>query len=400
MYVSRSDWEGTWPVKAVEFELNDELLSDLGSNKEILEDETLAMPKYGQEGSLTAAMLRGEPYDSDKWEQLLEQMTFSEQALLVSDGSFSTHAVASVGIGGSYEQDGPTGVVRSVTGLSFPSEGIWTSSFNTELAEKVGDALGEDARINDIQGIYLPGINIHRSPYGGRTHEYFSEDTLLTGLICEAEISGVQEKGVIAHVKHFIFNDEEAQRNGIGIWLNEQSAREIYLRPWEYAVNPSRGNAHAVMTSFKRAGTLWTSASENLIENILRGEFGFDGYVITDMASSNAALFMTYVDGFMNGTDLFLGSGSESALDQYRSSVTFANKIRESVHHLLYALCNYSAVMDGVSNSLQFVSVRPWWSTAIYASIAVCTAALVLSGLLLILSIRKRNVLDKGKPQL
>lgn len=398
-YVSRSDWEGTWPTEAVQLTVGDELLADLGSNKEIVEDETMTMPEYAVDSGLTVAMLRGEDYDSEKWEQLLDQMTFSEQALLVSDGSFSTHSIGTVGIGSTYEQDGPTGVVGSVTGISFPSEGIWASSFNTELAGRIGDVLGEDARVNDIQGLYLPGINIHRSPYGGRTNEYFSEDTLLTGLMCEAEIKGAQENGVIAHVKHFIFNDEEAQRNGIGIWLNEQAAREIYLRPWEYAVNPSRGNAHAVMSSFNRAGALWTSASENLIQNILRGEFGFDGYVITDMASSNAALFMTYVDGFMNGTDLYLGSGSESALDEYKSSVTFANRIRESTHRLLYALSNYSAVMDGVSSSLQFVAVMPWWQIAIYVAMGVSGAGAACFGTLLVICLIKLRKCkdDKGE---
>ncbi|MDD2957085.1 MAG: glycoside hydrolase family 3 N-terminal domain-containing protein [Lachnospiraceae bacterium] len=390
-YVSRSDWEGTWPAEAVQLTAGAELLADLGSNKEIVEDESMTAPKYSEGSGLMVAMLRGEEYSSEKWEQLLDQMTFSEQALLVSDGSFSTHSIGSVGIGSTYEQDGPTGVVGSATGISFPSEGIWASSFNTELAGRIGDALGEDARLNNIQGLYLPGINIHRSPYGGRTNEYFSEDPLLTGLMCESEITGVQENGVIAHVKHFIFNDEEAQRNGICIWLNEQAAREIYLRPWEYAVNPSRGNAHAVMSSFNRAGALWTSASENLVQSILRGEFGFDGYVITDMASSNAALFMTYVDGFMNGTDLYLGSGSESALNEYKASATFANRIRESVHRILYVLSNYSAVMNGISTSQQFVNITPWWQTVIYALIGVSGAGTVGFGALVVLCIMKKR---------
>ena len=390
-YVSRNDWEGTWPTDAVRLTVSEELLGDLASDKAIIEDEADTMPSYGTGSGLTVAMLRGENYDSEKWDQLLDQMTFSEQALFVTDGSFSTHSIGSVGVGSTYEQDGPTGVVGGVTGISFPSEGIWASSFNTELASKIGDALGEDARLNNIQGVYLPGINIHRSPYGGRTNEYFSEDSLLTGLMCEAEIKGVQENGVVAHVKHFIFNDEEAQRNGICIWLNEQSAREIYLRPWEYAVNPSRGNAHAVMSSFNRAGALWTSASENLIQNILRGEFGFDGYVITDMASSNAALFMTYLDGFMNGTDLFLGSGSETALDSWKTSATFANRIRESVHRLLYVFSNYSAVMDGVSNSQQFIAVTPWWQIAIYAVLGVSAAGTAGFGILLLITIWKEK---------
>lgn len=384
-YVSRSDWEGTFPTAPVVLSVaTDKMLADIASDKAIVEDENAVMPTYGVASGLTVAMLRSNdetyiPYDDEIWEQLLDQMTFAEQALLVTDGSFNTKAIPSVALSSTAEQDGPTGVVGSVNQLSFPSEGIWASTFNTELIAKVGDALAEDARINNLQGLYLPGINIHRTPFGGRTHEYFSEDPFLTGIAAEAEIKAVQAKGVIVHVKHYIFNDEESQRNGICIWLGEQAAREIYLKPWEYAVKPSRGNAHAVMSSFNRAGCLWTSASTELMENILRGEWGFDGYVITDMASSNAALFMTYLDGFMNGTDLFLGAGSETALDAYKNSPTFANKIRESVHRILYVIGNYSAAMNGVSSSLEIKTVTPWWKLTLYGLNGVVLAWLAVS---------------------
>ncbi len=396
-YVSRNDWEGTWPTAPVELSVSTEKMSaDLSSYKAIAEDEDAKMPTHGVASGLTLAMLRSDDtqtiaYDDPLWEQLLDQMTFSEQALLVTDGSFSTKAISSVALSGTAEQDGPTGVVGSVNSLSFPSEGIWASTFNTELIAKVGDALAEDARINDLQGLYLPGINIHRTPFGGRTHEYFSEDPFLTGIAAEAEIKAVQAKGVIVHVKHYIFNDEEAQRNGICIWLGEQSAREIYLKPWEYAVKPSRGNAHAIMTSFNRAGCLWTSASSELMDEILRGEMGFDGYAITDMASSNAAYFMTYVDGFMNGTDLYLGAGSETALDAYKNSPTFAGRVRESAHRLLYVIGNYSAAMNGISSSLQIVTVMPWWQIALYCLLGASAAFFALSMLMTAVSLQKQR---------
>ena len=396
-YVSRSDWEGTWPTSPVVLGVATErMTADIASNKAIVEDEGVQMPAYGVDSGLTVAMLRSDgeqtiAYDDPMWEQLLDQMTFAEQALLVTDGSFNTKAIASVALSSTAEQDGPTGVVGSVNQLSFPSEGIWAATFNTELIARVGDALAEDARVNDLQGLYLPGINIHRSPFGGRTHEYFSEDPFLTGIAAEAEIKAVQAKGVIVHVKHYIFNDEEAQRNGIGIWLSEQSAREIYLKPWAYVVMPSRGNAHAIMSSFNRAGCLWTSASSALMENILRGEWGFDGYVITDMASSNAALFMTFLDGFMNGTDLFLGAGSESALDAWKDSPTFASNIRESAHRLLYVIGNYSAAMNGVSSSLQIRTVMPWWQVTLYTLCAASALLLAVSLAMTALSRRKKR---------
>ena len=396
-YVSRSDWEGTFLTAPVVLSVaTDKMTADIASDKAIVEDENAVMPTYGAASGLTVAMLRSNdeahiPYDDEIWEQLLDQMTFAEQALLVTDGSFNTKAIPSVALSSTSEQDGPTGVVGSVNQLSFPSEGIWASTFNTELIAKVGDALAEDARINNLQGLYLPGINIHRAPFGGRTHEYFSEDPFLTGIAAEAEIKAVQAKGVIVHVKHYIFNDEESQRNGICIWLGEQAAREIYLKPWEYAVKPSRGNAHGVMSSFNRAGCLWTSASTELMENILRGEWGFDGYVITDMASSNAALFMTYLDGFMNGTDLFLGAGGETALDAYKNSPTFANKIRESAHRILYVIGNYSAAMNGVSSSLEIKTITPWWQLTLYGLNGVVLVWLTISLVMTAVGARKKK---------
>ena len=186
-YVSRSNWTGTWPAAQAVFSVGTDGMSyDLSSDKAIEAGSDAEMPTYGAANGLTTVMLRGLDYDDPLWEQLLDQMTFAEQALLVTDGSFNTKAISSVALSSTAEQDGPTGVSGSVTSLSFPSEGIWASTFNTELIAKVGDALAEDARINGLQGMYLPGINIHRTPYGGRTHEYFSEDPCLTGMAAEA----------------------------------------------------------------------------------------------------------------------------------------------------------------------------------------------------------------------
>ena len=193
--------------------------------------------------------------------------------------------------------------------------------------------------------------------------------------------------GVVAHPKHFIFNDEEANRNGICIWMNEQAAREIYLLPWEYALRPDMGGGHALMTSFNRAGCLWTSASDNLMENILRKEWAFDGYTLTDMAGSNGKLFMVYDDGFMNGTDLFLDKGTTSGLTaDMRNSNTFNTKLRESMKRLLFVIANYSAALDGYSNLTRLQPVTPWWKALIVSFIVIfavlaiaCIALFVMS---------------------
>ena len=362
-YVSRSDWTGTWPTEPVVFSVSEQMLKDLSSPLGVPDDGSTS-PLYGQAGTLTLAQMRGLAYDDEKWDQLLNQMTFGEQAYLVTTGQYSTVPLTGIVKPATKENDGPTGVASSITGTSFPSEGIWASTFNLELVKKVGDAMAEDALLNECVGMYAGGVNIHRTSFGGRSHEYFSEDPYLSGVASAAEVQGMQEKGVIAHVKHLAFNDEESNRNGICIWLNEQSAREIYLVPFEYSMNSSMGNAHAVMTAFNRIGCIWVGTHEGLLKELIHGEWDFSGYNITDMAVSNGAQYMTY-DSVYYGTDLFLGSGSETALDEYKDIPAFQNRLREAAHNILYNMANYSASMNGIGPDDRIVTVTPWWQVAL-----------------------------------
>ncbi|MGN0754952.1 MAG: glycoside hydrolase family 3 N-terminal domain-containing protein [Aristaeellaceae bacterium] len=363
-YVSRSNWEGTFPRAAIELTVTEQMAEDLQTMRAIIEDPAAEMPAYGVNSGLSLIMLRGESYGADIWEDLLNQMSWEDQRDLVMLAGYGSKGITSVALPEIKAQDGPTGVVDSAEDVSFCSEGIWAASFNLELIGKVGTALAEDALNAGVTGMYLPGVNIHRAPFGGRAHEYFSEDPFLSGMAVAAEIQGVQSCGVIPYVKHFVFNDQEDSRIGIGIWLNEQSAREIYLKPFEYAVAPSRGNAHGLMSSFNRAGCTWTSASHALMEDILRGEFGFDGVVLTDMALGQNA-YMSY-DAFVQGTDLFLDpTGAQSQFDAYAGSVTFRNAVREAVHRYLYVVVNDSAAMNGLSAASEIIPVTPWWQMTI-----------------------------------
>lgn len=365
-YVTRSDWSGTFPKEGITLTLTEQMSENLVNGKPIEEEAGVKMPTYGAEQIWSLVMLRGKDYNDELWNELLNQMTWAEQVKLVTSAAYGMSGATSITLPEINAEDGPTAVVSSKDSVSFPSEGIWASTFNTELIEKVGDALAEDARNVGVTGMYVPGVNIHRTPFGGRAHEYFSEDPYLSGTAVEYEIKGLQKKGVIPYVKHYAFNDQEDNRIGVGIWLNEQSARELYLKPFEYATAPSRGNAHGIMSSFNRAGCIWTSASEALMEEILRGEFGFDGAVLTDMALGQNA-YMTY-DSFMYGTDLFLDpNGSDKAFDSYRyaSSATFRNRIREAVHRHLYVTVNYSAAMNGYTSSTRSVEVLTWWQSAL-----------------------------------
>ena len=284
-----------------------------------------------------------------------------------------TPALASVAKPMTDEDDGPYGVSNTEEGYSsMSSEGVIASSFSVRTYRLVGEAIAADARSGhdatqkNLHGLYAPGLNIHRVAFGGRAAEYFSEDPYLSGIAALEEIQEMQAQYVVACPKHFIFNDEESNRNGISIWMSEQAAREIYLLPWEYACRADMGNAHSLMTSFNRAGGLWTSASDDLMEHILRGEWAFDGYTLTDMAGSNGKLFMVYDDGFMNGTDCFLDKGTMSGFtaDMQRSN-TFNTKLRQAMHRLLYTVANYSAAMDGYSNLTRLQPVVVWWKALI-----------------------------------
>ncbi len=368
-YVSRNDWTGTFPKAKITVSVTDKMFADLQGKKPIAEDENATKPAYGKDSGLTLAKLRGKDYDDEDWEKLLDQMTFEEQSYLLTNGMYTTVVVESVSKPDTKDYDGPTGVVGSKSELSFPSEGIWASSYNNELIKKVGEMLAEDARSLGYTGLYANAINIHRTPFGGRSHEYFSEDPYLTAVAGVYEIQGMQSKGVIANVKHLAFNDQEDHRAGGSVWLNEQEAREIMLLPFEYALSSAEGfgNAHAVMSAMNRAGTDWVGANTNLLVNIMRGEWDFDGYCITDMAASNTAYIMNYQDGISKGTDVFLGSGSESALDSFKKNNTYCRRMREASHRILYAVCNFSAAMNGITPETKVGASNWWWKTTIIA---------------------------------
>lgn len=371
-YVSRADWSGTWPREAVSLSVSgDAMMADMTSHKALPVDGSVS-PEYNVQSGSQLIALRGLEYDHSAWELLLDQMTYEEQALLITNAAFGTSTLDTIALKESKASDGPTAVSASVTAASFPSEGIWASSYDVELIRRIGDLLAEDARINGVDTMYAPGINIHRTPYGGRAHEYFSEDPYLTAEAAIAEVKGMQNKGVVAVLKHFAFNDEESARNGISIWLNEQAAREIYLLPFERAMRPSIGGAVGAMSSFNRVGALWTGASSALQMAFSRGEWDYQGYFITDMASSNGALFMTYDDGVINGTDLFLGSGSKTALKEWKSNMAYRNRVRDAVHRVLYVTVNYNAVMNGVSPNSQVIHVTPVWEMALLVAFILC----------------------------
>ena len=388
-YVSRSNWTGTWPEQAVTLELTADFLRQLQSD---IEPESVGtLPVMGQSNGMTLIMLRGKSYDDPDWDKLLNEMSFEDMNTLLSTAYCITAQVSSVAKPQTNEQDGPTYCKEGLTDSRFPCEGIWSSTYNTQLLYLVGEALANDSLFAGYNGMWIPGINIHRTPYGGRAHEYFSEDPYLTGICAQTEIEGIQAYGVIAYPKHFIFNDQEANRNGIGIWLNEQEAREIMLRPWKYACGAARGQAHGVMSSFNRVGNTWSSGSNGLINGILRSEFGFNGIIITDMADANGTVYMSCVDGIMAGTDIWLSSGKDHSFMAYRGNAAVVNAMREACKRVLYNVCNYNAVMNGYSANTQIVRVYTWWEIALISALAAFTLLTAASVVMLCLADRQRR---------
>ena len=392
-YVSRSDWQGTWPAKAISFTATEQMVTDLSSHKSLPTDGTRPtynkVPESGM--TLTVASLRGVEYDSPYWDELLDSRSKEDQIKLVTTGQMATATIASVGLPGTTELDGPTAVTATKTDSSFPSEGIWASSFNLELIQEVGDAFAEDIILSDTEGIYAPGVNLHRTPFGGRNNEYFSEDSLLTGLAASAEIKGLQNKGIVTHLKHFAFNECETERNGISIWLNEQEARELLLSPFEIAV--TQGETGAIRSSFNRAGCLWTGADKNLSVNILQKEWGFKGYAITDRAVSNGGTYMVFDDGFMGGTNLFMGSPND--LKDYKDNAAFCEMVRDSAKRILYTVTNKSRARNGIKGDSVIKEITPWWET----TLNVCVSVFGVLGALALAATITSEVLSKKKEE-
>ncbi len=226
----------------------------------------------------------GKDYDDADWDKLLDQLTFDDMDNLIANGGYGTPAVESVGKIQLTDADGPASLNNNFTGvgsIGFPASTAFACTWNRDLAKQFGEMIGDMAHDMHVAGWYAPAMNIHRSAFSGRTFEYFSEDSLLSGAMASNEIAGAKSKGVYSFMKHFALNDQETNRtNMVCTWANEQSIRETYLKPFEMSVK--EGGAQAVMSSFNYIGYTYAGASSNLLQTVLRGEWGFKGFVLTD----------------------------------------------------------------------------------------------------------------------
>ena len=367
--LSRADWEGTWPTPQTAQQhagtnrLYEEIRSEEHNNPTDFDSEEY--PWFGEEPTLTlrdllpSAEAEGyEPvvsYDDERWEELMMGCDEEEMIALINNGAYHTLAMESVGLPATIHGDGPSGFTcfmskEQVNGTcQYVSEPVMASTWNINLMNELGEAIGEEGTIGDkatgqpYSSIYAPGVNIHRSPFGGRCSEYFSEDPFISGMMGAAEVQGIQSRGVLPTVKHFVANEQETHRSigGDLSWLSEQALREIYLKPFEYTVK--LGETRGIMTSFNRIGTRWMGGDYRLLTEILRNEWGFNGLVICDF--NTIPQYMIPRMMFYAGGSLDLAT-QQSAMwtDCDTSDAGDAIVLMRAVKDVMYALVNSNAM--------------------------------------------------------
>lgn len=367
--LSRADWEGTWPTPQTAQQhagtdrLYEEIRSEEHNNPTDFDSEEY--PWFGEDPTLTlrdllpSAEAEGyEPvvsYDDERWEELMMGCDEEEMIALINNGAYHTLAMEGVGLPATIHGDGPSGFTcfmskEQVNGTcQYVSEPVMASTWNINLMNELGEAIGEEGTIGDkatgqpYSSIYAPGVNIHRSPFGGRCSEYFSEDPFISGMMGAAEVQGIQSRGVLPTVKHFVANEQETHRSigGDLSWLSEQALREIYLKPFEYTVK--LGETRGIMTSFNRIGTRWTGGDYRLLTEILRNEWGFNGLVICDF--NTIPQYMIPRMMFYAGGSLDLAT-QQSAMwtDCDTSDAGDAIVLMRAVKDVMYALVNSNAM--------------------------------------------------------
>lgn len=393
-WLTRSDWEGTFPTAPAALSANDTLAASLAFTQYDPADYDMPeMPTLGAENGLALASLIGADYDDPMWEDLLDQLEFDEMVNTITLGFHNTAAIPSIGKTATKDENGPQGLTAALTGgesaMCYTSEDVMAATFNVDLLNDLGRCIGEDCLAMGYSGLYGPGINMHRTAYSGRNFEYYSEDPFIAGTICAAEVQGIQSKGVYVYLKHVALNDSESSRRGVNTWLNEQTAREIYLEVADKAVID--GGAWCTMSGFNRWGTKWCGEYEALQTEYLRGELGMRGMSITDYSGSSQ--YMDLCDALIAGTDIWDSPDSTihtTNAYNYEDDPFIVTQMRDAMHNILYTVVNSNA-MNGLSEADRLEDVTPWWQTALYAAIVVFAVLTVVSVVMLVRAIQRKK---------
>ncbi len=381
-FLSRNDWAGTWPTESVKLNLIDSMVKELtegrwatmGKDYFEVPAEWNKMPILNAKNGLSLydmfemdedkdGIMAAKDYDDPAWAKLLQNVTIDE-LIEMGDCFHWRHPVVSVNAPGSRDENGPQGLTVSLFGAglgaeatAFTSEDVMAATFNLDLMYEVGRMIGNDCLDAGVSCLYGPGANTHRTPYGGRNFEYYSEDGFLAGEMGGIEVKGIRSKGIDVVMKHFALNDCEQDRLGQAAWLTEQAAREIYLKAFQKALEENDGLG-GVMTAYTRWGTTWSGMHQGLMSGILRGEWGNKAMSITDN------ILVTYC----NGADAVLAGGvtcfdamlpyAVNALKETKEDPVVVNAMVEAMHHNLYTIIN-SAAMNGVGPDTTVKAVTP-----------------------------------------
>ena len=415
-FLSRNDWTGTWPTESVKLTLTERMVTELtegrwatmGEDYFEVPAEWHEMPILDAKNGLTLydmfsmdedkdGVTANKDYDDPAWAKLLENVTLDE-LIAIGDSFHWRHPVPSVNAPGSRDENGPQGLTVSLFGgglvtidgksaeaTAFTSEDVMAATFNLDLIYQVGTMIANDCLGASVSCLYGPGANTHRTPYGGRNFEYYSEDGFLAGEMAGAEVGALLDHGVDVVLKHFALNDCEQDRLGQAAWLTEQAAREIYLKAFQKALEENEGRG-GVMTSYTRWGTTWSGMHQGLMTNIMRGEWGNNSMHITDN------ILVTYC----NGADAVLAGGvtcfdammpyAVNALKAEKDDPVIVNAMVEAMHHNLYTIIN-SAAMNGVGPNTVVKAVAP----GIIDTITLATVVLGILGIGGCILFRKRG---------
>jgi beta-glucosidase len=350
------------------------------------------MPTTGANNGLTLFDLKGVAYDDEQWDALLDQLTIDDMSTLINVGGWQTAAIESVGKIATSDCDGPAGLNNFITqayGTAYPAEVLMAQTWNKELAYEIGQSMGQEYADASNYGWYGPAMNTHRSAFAGRNFEYYSEDGVLAGYLAVNQVNGAAEKGVYAYIKHFALNDQETNRCTMLLtFASEQAIREIYLKPFEIATKGFTGTSRAVMSSFNWIGTVPSCANGNLLNNVLRDEWGFVGMVETDYDGSYGYMITDHC--IRNGNNLMLGFNSAESNVLSDTSATAVKAMRESSKNILYTVVN-SGYYAGDSDPTGGMSNM----TKIFLTVDIIIAAVIIA-IEVILIVRYRNKKKKA----
>ncbi len=333
------------------------------------EDPAAAAVTTGADAGLKLADMVGLAKNDAKWDTFMDQMTLEDMNAVISLGGYQTNAVDSIGKVRTNDCDGPASINNNFTGkgsIGFPIGIVISATFNKDLAQRFGESIGKMADEMDVSGWYAPAMNIHRTAFAGRNFEYYSEDGMLSGLIAAQAVKGAASQGVYAYMKHFALNDQEGNRCGmLCTWSNEQAIREVYLKPFEKCVKDA--SCQAVMSSFNYIGNRWAGGCSELLINVLRKEWGFEGFVETDYFGVYG--YMNADQAVRNGTDLMLVNYPTATNDvQFRETNGAKQAMRTSAKNILYVVANSRAYFADNLNP----GMAGWKKLLIGADVILC----------------------------